>query len=71
VHHHHHHHDILYPVEQPSSAHYRGLIASLFAVLMTACLVFVTLIAWNFYNLAECEKKRLPWDAPCKSQFNF
>jgi hypothetical protein len=26
----------------------------------------VCFIAWNFYNLSECEKQRLPWEKPCK-----
>jgi hypothetical protein len=36
-------------------------------VLLLASFGIISFVAWNFYNLSECEKNRMPWEKPCKN----
>lgn len=35
-------------------------------LLITLAFSAICFVAWNFYNLSECEKNRLPWEKPCR-----
>ncbi|ORY15911.1 hypothetical protein BCR34DRAFT_584836 [Clohesyomyces aquaticus] len=64
--HHHYHHTLLGGSRRRSSACCRAILIMLLILLIMAAFGVVCFVAWNFYNLSECEKKRLPWDKPCK-----
>jgi hypothetical protein len=62
--HHHHHHTIR--AHGPRGSCCRALVVFLLLLLIMTSFSIVCFVAWNFYNLSECEKKRLPWEKPCK-----
>ncbi|KAF9700988.1 hypothetical protein EKO04_000570 [Ascochyta lentis] len=65
VHHHHHHHHT--PARDArSSAFCRALLVAILVLFVVASFGIVTFVAWNYHEIAECEKQRLPWDKPCK-----
>ncbi|PVI07023.1 hypothetical protein DM02DRAFT_609394 [Periconia macrospinosa] len=61
VHHHHHH-----VVRDHDRARHPCSRSFLVIVLIAVAFSGICFVAWNFYNLSECEKNRLPWDKPCK-----
>jgi flagellar basal body-associated protein FliL len=63
---HHHHHHTLRARDARSSAFCRTLIIFILVLLIVASFAVVSFIAWNFHEVAECEKQRLPWEKPCK-----
>ncbi|KAF2177876.1 hypothetical protein K469DRAFT_350128 [Zopfia rhizophila CBS 207.26] len=63
---HHHHHHTLRTRPNRSSACCRTVLISFLILFIIACFGAVCFVAWNFYNLSECEKNRLPWEQPCK-----
>lgn len=61
VHHVHHH-----SVRTRNSACCRAILITFLLLLIMAGFSIVCFVAWNFYNLSECEKNRLPWEKPCR-----
>ena len=44
----------------------RAILLAFVFLFIIGCFGALGFVAWNFYNLSECEKKRMPWDPPCK-----
>lgn len=44
----------------------RAFLATLLLFVITLAFSALCFVAWNFYNLSECEKNRMPWEKPCK-----
>ena len=63
---HHHHHHTLRDRNARASACCRTLLIFIFILFIVASFGIVTFVAWNFHEVAECEKQRLPWEKPCK-----
>ncbi|KAF2252612.1 hypothetical protein BU26DRAFT_562341 [Trematosphaeria pertusa] len=61
---HHHHHTVR--ARTPRGACCRALLVCLLILLIMAAFGVVAFVAWNFYNLSQCEKNRMPWEKPCK-----
>jgi hypothetical protein len=61
---HHHHHTLR--TRGPRGSYCKAFLVTLLILLTMTIFSVVFFVAWNFYNLSECEKKRLPWDKPCK-----
>ncbi|UPX19476.1 uncharacterized protein EKO05_0009736 [Ascochyta rabiei] len=64
--HHHHHHDTLCARDARFSAFCRTFLVAILVLFIVASFGIVTFAAWNFHEVAECEKQRLPWEKPCK-----
>ena len=62
--HHHHHHTLR--SRGPRNSCCRALAFTLLILMVMTSFSAVCFVAWNFYNLSECEKERMPWDKPCK-----
>ena len=62
--HHHHHHTLR--ARGPRGSCCRALAVTLLILLAMTTFSVVCFVAWNFYNLSECEKDRMPWDKPCR-----
>ncbi|OCK93650.1 uncharacterized protein K441DRAFT_660981 [Cenococcum geophilum 1.58] len=65
VHHHHHVAPECRSARRTSPCCRATLLAFLF-LFFIGCFGVLGFVAWNFYNLSECEKKRMPWEPPCK-----
>lgn len=63
---HHHHHHTLRAREDRSSACCRALLIVILVLFIVASFGIVAFVAWNYHEVAECEKQRLPWEKPCK-----
>ncbi|KAF2623472.1 hypothetical protein BU25DRAFT_179715 [Macroventuria anomochaeta] len=63
---HHHHHHTLCARNARYSAFCRILLVVILVFFIIASFGIVTFVAWNFHEVAECEKHRLPWEKPCK-----
>jgi hypothetical protein len=65
---HHHHHHTLSARDARSSAFCRALLVVILVLFIVASFGIVTFVAWNYHEVAECEKHRQnwPWEKPCK-----
>ncbi|KAF2000303.1 hypothetical protein P154DRAFT_575987 [Amniculicola lignicola CBS 123094] len=63
--HHHHHHSLRMRARRSSSC-CRAMLITIILLFFMAAFSAVCFVAWNFYNLSECEKTRMPWEKPCK-----
>ncbi|KAF3047447.1 hypothetical protein E8E12_006868 [Didymella heteroderae] len=63
---HHHHHHTLRARDTRASACCRTLLVVILVLFITISFGIITFVAWNFHEVAECEKQRLPWEKPCK-----
>ncbi|OCL08767.1 hypothetical protein AOQ84DRAFT_354325 [Glonium stellatum] len=66
VHHHHHHSARGCRSTRGTSPCCRAVLLAFVFLFVIGCFGALGFVAWNFYNLSECEKKRMPWDPPCK-----
>ncbi|OCK80126.1 hypothetical protein K432DRAFT_393315 [Lepidopterella palustris CBS 459.81] len=44
----------------------RALFLTFLILLLTACFAALAFAAWNFWQLSQCEKDRLPWEKECR-----
>lgn len=63
---HHHHHHTLRARDARASAFCRALLIVILVLFIVTSFGIVSFVAWNYHEVAECEKQRLPWDKPCK-----
>ncbi|PSN62441.1 hypothetical protein BS50DRAFT_577347 [Corynespora cassiicola Philippines] len=61
--HHHHHHTLRM---RDRGACFRSFLLFILILVVMVGFSAVCFVAWNYYNLSECEKNRLPWEKPCK-----
>ncbi|KAH6637707.1 hypothetical protein C7974DRAFT_411175 [Boeremia exigua] len=61
-----HHHYTLRARDSRSAACCRALLVLILVLFVVGSFAIVAFVAWNYHEVAECEKQRLPWEKPCK-----